>query len=330
MKKMLSVLMMIAMLATLPFAAMAEEVETDTLLEGLVTEIVDGGFVLEDAEQGEVMLNTSDATTWDGILAEGELSIGQYVFVEYDGRMTFSLPPQAHADRVTCATLTGSVTEVLEDGSILMNDDTFGETIVHLGEGMNHVYAGMPITVYYDGVMTLSLPGEAAASHIVLPELSGTVSNRTEEGFTLTDADGIEYEVKFGEETLISEEILVVEEAPEAMAEEAVTEESAENTEDLIEEETSEEEAVEEELTVEEETADDSMTEEEVSEEITEEAVVLEDAALAEEIVLPAAELLSESEIEWADGDTVTVYYNGMMSRSLPAQITAMEIVVIR
>lgn len=327
MKKMLSVLMMIAMLATLPFAAMAEEVETDTLLEGLVTEIVDGGFVLEDAEQGEVMLNTSDATTWDGILAEGELSVGQYVFVEYDGRMTFSLPPQAHADRVTCATLTGSVTEVLEDGSILMNDDTFGETIVHLGEGMNHVYADMPITVYYDGVMTLSLPGEAAASHIVLPELSGTVSNRTEEGFTLTDADGIEYEVKFGEETLISEETIVAE---EETAEEAATEESAENTEEVIEEETFEEEAVEEELTVEEETADDSMTEEEVSEEITEEAVVMEDAALAEEIVLPAAELLSESEIEWADGDTVTVYYNGMMSRSLPAQITAMEIVVIR
>ena len=42
------------------------------------------------------------------------------------------------------------------------------------------------------------------------------------------------------------------------------------------------------------------------------------------------AELLSESAIEWADGDTVTVYFNGMMTRSIPAQITAMEIVVIR
>ena len=40
MKKILSVLMMIAMLAAMPFAAMAEEPEMDTLLEGIVTEIV--------------------------------------------------------------------------------------------------------------------------------------------------------------------------------------------------------------------------------------------------------------------------------------------------
>ena len=312
MKKILSVLMMIAMLAAMPFAAMAEEPEMDTLLEGLVTEIVDGGFVMEDAEQGAVMLNTSDATVFDGMLLEGELAVGQYVFVEYDGRMTFSLPPQAHADRVVCNVLTGSVSEVLEDGSILMMDDTFGETIVLLSEGMNHVYAGMPITVYYDGVMTLSLPGQANASHIVLPELTGTVSDRNEEGFTLTDADGIQYEVKFAEDTLISEQILPAEE--EIIAEEEVAEEvSEEASEEMTEEETAE-----------------TISEEETAEEPSEEEAVLEDTELTEEVILPSAELLSESAIEWADGDTVIVYYNGMMSRSIPAQITAMEIVVIR
>ena len=315
MKKILSVLMMIAMLAVMPFAAMAEEAEMDTLLEGIVTEIVDGGFVIEDANQGEVMLNTSEATVWDGMLIEGELAVGQYVFVEYDGRMTFSLPPQAHADRVVCNVLTGSVIEVLEDGSILMNDDTFGESIVHLGEGMNHVYAGMPITVYYDGVMTLSLPGQANASHIVLPELTGAVSNLTEEGFTLTDEYGVEYEVKFDENTLISEEITIEEEISEdsEIAEETeIIEEPAE--EEAVTEETSEE--IAEEVIIEEETADEEAT--------------MEDAALAEETDAPAAMLLSESTIEWADGDTVTVYFNGMMTRSIPAQITAMEIVVIR
>ena len=310
MKKIFAVLMMIAMLAAMPFAAMAEENEMDTLLEGIVTEIVDGGFVMEDAEQGKVMLNTSEATVWDGILMEDELEVGQYVFVEYDGRMTFSLPPQAHADRVACNVLTGSVLEVLEDGAILMNDDVFGETIVHLGEGMNHVYAGMPITVYYDGVMTLSLPGEAVASHIVLPEISGTVSESTEEGFILTDADGVVYEVKFAEDTLISEEMLPVEE--EIIAEEEVTE-------------ASEEAAVEEAAEIAAENTEEN------TETVSEEETVLEDTELTEEeIILPSAELLSESAIEWADGDTVTVYYNGMMSRSIPAQITAMEIVVIR
>jgi len=210
------------------------------------------------------------------------------------------LPPQAHADRVVCAVLTGTVTEVLEDGSILMVDDTFGDTIVHLPEGMNHVYAGMPITVYYDGVMALSLPGQAIASHIILPELTGTVSNLTEEGFTLTDENGMEYEVKFDENTLISEEIIPVEEE--------VTEETADE-EAVVEEEAAEEEAAEEEVIGEE--------------------VAMEDAALTEEAA-PTAELLSESAIDWADGDTVSVYFNGMMTRSIPAQVTAMEVVVIR
>ena len=307
MKKIFAVLMMIAMLAALPFAAMAEEPEMDTLLEGLVTE---SGFMLDDIDRGEVMINTSELTVWDGVLAEGELAEGQYVFVNYDGRMTFSLPPQAHADRVVCAVLTGSVSEVLEDGSILMVDDTFGDVIVHLPEGMIHVYAGMPITVYYDGVMTLSLPGQAAASHIILPELSGTVSNLTEEGFTLTDEYGMEYEVKFDENTLISEEIVPVE---EETAEEELTEESAgaEVTE-AVTEETAEE------------TAEEAAEETESGEEMA-----LEDGALTEETA-PAAELLSESAIEWADGDNVTVYYNGMMTRSIPAQVTAMEVVVIR
>lgn len=310
MKKFLSVLMTIAMLAAMPFAAMAEE--PFALLEGLVTELVDGGFVMQDIQQGEVMINTSEATVWDGDLMEGELAVGQYVYVEYDGRMTFSLPPQVHADRVACNVLTGSVAEVLEDGSILMNDDTFGEVIVHLGDDMRHVYAGMPITVYFNGVMALSLPGQVTASHIVLPLISGCVSNLTGEGFTLTDADGVEYEVKLAEDTLISEEIIVVEDAPEAEAEEEAEETQAEETaEEIIEENAGE-------------------TDEETAGETGEDAVVLEDAELAEETAVPAAELLSESAIEWADGDIVTVYYNGIMSRSLPAQITAMEIVVIR
>ncbi|MDD6040517.1 MAG: hypothetical protein PUD63_04900 [Clostridia bacterium] len=310
MKKLLSVLMTIAMLAAMPFAAMAEE--PFALLEGLVTELVDGGFVMQDIQQGEVMINTSEATVWDGDLMEGELAVGQYVYVEYDGRMTFSLPPQVHADRVACNVLTGSVAEVLEDGSILMNDDTFGEVIVHLGDDMRHVYAGMPITVYFNGVMALSLPGQVTASHIVLPLISGCVSNLTGEGFTLTDADGVEYEVKLAEDTLISEEIIVVEDASEAEAEEEAEETQAEETaEEIIEENAGE-------------------TDEETAGETGEDAVVLEDAELAEETAVPAAELLSESAIEWADGDIVTVYYNGIMSRSLPAQITAMEIVVIR
>ena len=34
--------------------------------------------------------------------------------------------------------------------------------------------------------------------------------------------------------------------------------------------------------------------------------------------------------VEWGDGDTVTVYYNGVMTRSIPPQVTALEVLVLR
>ena len=128
----------------------------------------------------------------------------------------------------------------------------------------------------------------------------------------LTDEHGVVYEVKFAEDTMISEEIQPVE---------------AEETEEIVSEETAAEE-VSEEIESKEETI--SETAEEPAEETEADETALEDAALVEDIQLPSAELLSESAIEWTEGDVVTVYYNGMMSRSIPAQITALEIVIIR
>ena len=55
---------------------------------------------------------------------------------------------------------------------------------------MPHLYQGMPITVYYNGVMAMSYPGQVTARHIVVPELTGVVSDRDSAGFTLTDAEG--------------------------------------------------------------------------------------------------------------------------------------------
>ena len=259
----------------LPFGVLAEE--PDLQLEGIVAEIVEGGFVLNDINQGEVMLNTSENTVWDGVLQETELEIGQYVLVDFDGRMTFSLPPQAHADRVGCHVLTGIVGEVTEEGFLLTDDPTFGEAFVLLPEAMPHLYQGMPVTVYYDGVMTMSLPGQVNARRIIVPEISGTVSNLTEEGFLLTDEDGMEFEILFGESTFVS--LQETEHAEEETAEEIAQEE-------MVEEESTEEETPETEA-------------------------------------LPTA-------IELSDGDTVTVYYNGMMTRSLPPQATALEVAVVR
>ena len=287
MKKILIVVLVLLLAVVLPLTAFGEEIDTE--LEGYVTEIVEGGFLLEDKEMGTVMLNTSDATVWDGVLMESELEVGMYVIVQYDGRMTRSLPPQAHADKVGCYVLEGTVSEFLPTGILLTGDPLFGDVIVQFEGDFPHVYLNVPITVYYDGVMALSLPGRVTAREIVVPQLSGTVSEKTEESFLLTDADGNEYHVNLSEDTLVTEVLPAVEE-------ETVVEET--------------------------ETAADEAEETEVAEETLTEGETVDVDEPVETPELPV--------VEWADGDTVTVYYSGAMTRSLPPQLTALEVQVNR
>lgn len=275
MKKKLMTLLSLVLALALPLAAMAEEPETmDTLLQGLVTEIVDGGFVMQDEEQGEVMVNTSEETELDGVLLEEDLQIGMYVNVDFNGMMTRSLPPQVHADRIGCYRLSGSVSEVYEDGSFLLcGDPIYDEMIVHM-ETPTNLFENMPITVYYNGAVAMSLPAQAGALHIVVPTLEGSVTEMTEEGFTLTDSEGAVYEVLLTNDTLLS-------------------------------------------LQAEEEAAETEEAEE-------------PEAAADEAEMEPAAEEEAEVILELMEGQSVCVIYNGMLTRSLPAQLTALEIIIQR
>lgn len=305
----LSLLMALA----LPLGAFAEENEPDTLLEGLVTEVLEQGFVMEDIELGSVLLNVDETTVMDGILAEGDIEVGQYVFVEYDGRLTRSLPPQAHADRVGCYRLTGTVDLSLSMGVLLTGDPIFGDVIIRVDGSMPHLYQGMPITVYYNGVMAMSYPGQVTARHIVVPELTGTVSDRDSAGFTLTDADGNEYRVLLSEQTFTGVLSASVEDAPaveEEAQEDATEEESTEAAEPAAD---SDEPAETEEAVTEEPAEEDPATDEPAGD---------DEADASQPAPLPT--------VEWGDGDTVTVYYNGVMTRSLPPQVTALEVLVLR
>lgn len=318
----LSLLMALA----LPLGAFAEENEPDTLLEGLVTEVLEQGFVMEDIELGSVLLNVDETTVMDGILAEGDIEVGQYVFVEYDGRLTRSLPPQAHADRVGCYRLTGTVDLSLSMGVLLTGDPIFGDVIIRVDGSMPHLYQGMPITVYYNGVMAMSYPGQVTARHIVVPELTGTVSDRDSAGFTLTDANGNEYRVLLSEQTFTGVLSASVEDAPaveEEAQEDATEEESTEAAEpaaDSDEPAETDEPASDADEPAE---TDESVTEEPAEEDpATDEPAGGDEADASQPAPLPT--------VEWGDGDTVTVYYNGVMTRSLPPQVTALEVLVLR
>ena len=328
----LSLLMALA----LPLGAFAEENEPDTLLEGLVTEVLEQGFVMEDIELGSVLLNVDETTVMDGILAEGDIEVGQYVFVEYDGRLTRSLPPQAHADRVGCYRLTGTVDLSLSMGVLLTGDPIFGDVIIRVDGSMPHLYQGMPITVYYNGVMAMSYPGQVTARHIVVPELTGTVSDRDSAGFTLTDADGNEYRVLLSEQTFTGVLSASVEDAPaveEESQEDATEEESTEAAEPAADadEPTKEDESAadaDEPAETDEPAAAESAEEEAVTEEPAEEDPATDEPAGGDEA--DASQPAPLPTVEWGDGDTVTVYYNGVMTRSLPPQVTALEVLVLR
>lgn len=315
----LSLLMALA----LPLGAFAEENEPDTLLEGLVTEVLEQGFVMEDIELGSVLLNVDETTVMDGILAEGDIEVGQYVFVEYDGRLTRSLPPQAHADRVGCYRLTGTVDLSLSMGVLLTGDPIFGDVIIRVDGSMPHLYQGMPITVYYNGVMAMSYPGQITARHIVVPELTGTVSDRDSAGFTMTDADGNEYRVLLSEQTFTGVLSASVEDAPaveEEAQEDATEEESTEAAEPAAD---SDEPAETDEPAAEKSAEEEAVTEEPAEEDpATDEPAGGDEADASQPAPLPT--------VEWGDGDTVTVYYNGVMTRSLPPQVTALEVLVLR
>lgn len=318
----LSLLMALA----LPLGAFAEENEPDTLLEGLVTEVLEQGFVMEDIELGSVLLNVDETTVMDGILAEGDIEVGQYVFVEYDGRLTRSLPPQAHADRVGCYRLTGTVDLSLSMGVLLTGDPIFGDVIIRVDGSMPHLYQGMPITVYYNGVMAMSYPGQVTARHIVVPELTGTVSDRDSAGFTLTDADGNEYRVLLSEQTFTGVLSASVEDAP------AVEEEAQEDATEEESTEAAEPAADSDEPAETDEPASDAdepaETDESVAEEPAEEDPATDEPAGDDEA--DASRPAPLPTVEWGDGDTVTVYYNGVMTRSIPPQVTALEVLVLR
>lgn len=308
--KTIAVVLAALMVCAMPFYAMAEE--TDTELEGFVTELVEGGFIMEDKELGQIMLNVDDATVLDGILLEEEISEGLYVLVQYDGRTTRSLPPQAHADKVGCYVLNGVVSEFLDNGILLTGDELFGDVIVHVEGSMKHIYPDVPVTVYYNGVMAMSLPGQVAAREIIVPELTGTVSELDEEGFMLTDAEGAEYRVIMNDKTLVGRLLPAGEEA----AESTVTDHAAEKTERAAEETAAAGEIAAEEAAAREEK---SAAEEKPAEAETAEASGSAEAGQSGGEAKDEVHSGIDYSLPIKNGDTVTVYYNGELDGGLTA-----------
>ena len=136
------------------------------MLGGEVTEVGEGYFVMTDAELGEVQVNLGDDSAFDGV-EQGELAVGQYVYVIYDGKMTRSLPPQVFALRVSMYATTGEITELSEGKMTLVRDEISDEIIISLPQDAPELAVGDHVTAYTTGIMTLSIPAQMNAVKIV-------------------------------------------------------------------------------------------------------------------------------------------------------------------
>ncbi len=315
MKKMVTLMMALLLAVAAPLIAFAEDTEMITRLEGLVTEVIEGGFLMEDIQLGEVMVNTDENSVMDGLLAQEELAVGMYVFVDFNGMMTRSVPAQVYAQRVGCYTLNGVASQITEEGILLTGDPIYGEVLDDLEQTHTPVFLGAPVQVYYDGVITMSLPGQVTAHHVVVPELTGVVSETDGAGFTLIDADGNTYRI-------LTSDVLEVGELTEAVEEDETL---VMDGEEVVADETDEDGVVEEPAEpVQEEPAEEAAQADEPAE--AEMAVEAEETVTDEEE--PAEETLPA--IQWVDGDLVTVYHQGPVDAQPGSDLIALGLLIHR
>ena len=314
MKIIASLMALLMALTTLP--AFAESDAAPSPEADLLTGVVLSGHVMEIADE-HLLVKTPDGLHVEAFITgetlfEGEdVQVGDFVHILYNGMMTRSLPAQITAQTVSCHKLPGVVSEMTEEGFIL----SFGEDVWHINataDQLDGILDGMFITVYHEGMMTMSLPPQVAASHIRGQEIVGIVTEMIEGGFLLTvDGEEIPYAVYPMEDALFfvqpepGLEIIV---AINGLMTAGLDQITVNATEILP-------------LPVVQELYDLSG----VVAEITD-AFILITTADGQQV---QANLFDETFFEGKEieaGDFVHITYNGMMTFSIPAQIAALKV----
>ena len=154
------------------------------MIEGIVAANDENGILVSTIDIGDVLVQVSEETVWDGTEAP---ETGDYVYVDYSGMMSRSLPPRITAQVIRSWQMDGTVTEVFaEENAMLVNTETHGDVYVRLpavaqaeeqaetevqeetSEEAILPQSGDKVTVYFNGVMTMSLPGQINAGLVVI------------------------------------------------------------------------------------------------------------------------------------------------------------------
>ncbi len=131
-------------------------------LAGTVTEITEEYILINGADGQEYQINMGEETVYEG----KEIAVGDFIHVTHNGQMTMSIPAQVFGLNIGCYMHQGVVSDVTEE-SFLLTTET--ETIqVNITPDMaEQVKDGATVAVYHSNIMTLSLPAQVAAEHII-------------------------------------------------------------------------------------------------------------------------------------------------------------------
>ena len=166
-------ILILALILSLVFAAYAQGVPAEpavmesSLMEGVVLEILEGeGYLIQNEDMGEIKVLVSEETVFE---ATHEIAVSDYIYADYNGQMTYSRPPQIVASLIRMHRILGEIIEILpEENAVMLSTPELGEIRVTLPE----IWAGQEISfeqmlIYTTGTMTMSLPPQMNAGHVV-------------------------------------------------------------------------------------------------------------------------------------------------------------------
>ena len=174
--KLLSLLMAL-LLALTTLTAFAEDEFIGSVDAETMTVATLSGYVL-DVQEELLLVKTPDGLYVEALLTEetasegADVLVGDFVHILYNGMMTRSLPAQITAEHIRTQVLTGVITEVTEDGFMVVDDNGI-LTFVHVSEAtriFTELAVDAAIRVTTDGTATMSLPAQVTAIEVLPAE----------------------------------------------------------------------------------------------------------------------------------------------------------------
>lgn len=174
-------------------------------VQGMVSELAEEGFTLTFGEESWQINAPAD-------MLEG-IQDGMFITVYHSGMMTMSLPPQLIASHIRGQELVGTVTEMMENGFLLsVEGEEIPYAVYPLEDALVFVQPepGMDVIVATNGLMTSGLDQINVNASEILPlpvvqevfDMAGTVVEITDEFILIETADGQQVQVNLFEETL--------------------------------------------------------------------------------------------------------------------------------